>query len=150
MSEHKVMCVRLPLQGVNLLIPYACVAEVVSLMLRPRDGAYLGEVEWRGLNVPVVSLERGCDKPIDVPRGRVRLAVLYGLHDPARLPYYAVLLNGVPRTEGITSEQLESMVEGGCKLLGLGVKQEGQTVFVPDLEGVESWLQAAQTGQATG
>lgn len=148
MNQQQVMCVRLPLRGVSLLLPYACVAEIVSLTLRPQDSAFLGEVDWRGIRIPVVSLERGCNNPIDVAQGRVRLAVLYGLHDPARMPYYAVLLNGVPRTEGLTSEQLEETVASTCELFGLGVTVAGQAVFVPDLEGVESWLQAARSDQA--
>lgn len=146
--RQQVRCVRLPLQGVSLLLPYACVAEIASLSLRAGPGACLGVAEWRGLRVPVVSLDRGCNMAVDVPRGRIRIAVLYGLRDPVRRPYYAIMLHGVPRTESLAAGQLEDAGEAGCKLLGLGGRMEGQVVFVPDLEALEVWIDAACEGAA--
>ncbi|MGB9578333.1 MAG: chemotaxis protein CheW, partial [Halothiobacillaceae bacterium] len=80
-KDERILCARLPLQGVSLLVPYACVAEIVSLSLRSNAGAFLGEVDWRGVRIPVLSLERACGREVEVPRGRVRLVVLYGLRD---------------------------------------------------------------------
>lgn len=145
MSKTQILCVRLPLRGMSLLLPYACVAEIVSLSLRPEDSAILGEVDWRGIRVPVLSLERACGNPIDVPRGRVRLAVLYGLRERERLPYYAVLLTGVPRTESLRAEQLQEQADAeGCALLGMGAEVGGQTVHIPDLQALEAWLDQAR------
>ncbi|MEW6446253.1 MAG: chemotaxis protein CheW [Pseudomonadota bacterium] len=141
MSQARVLCVRLPLDGMSLLLPYACVAEIVSLSLRAEDSALLCEVDWRGIRVPVVSLERACGEPIDVPRGRARLAVLYGLHDRERTPYYALLLNGVPRTDSLAAEDIVERADGhGCDLLGMSVEVEGQSLFLPDLQALEAWL----------
>ncbi|MEW6765164.1 MAG: chemotaxis protein CheW [Pseudomonadota bacterium] len=145
MSDRQILCVRLPLRDVSLLLPYACVAEIVSLSLRPEDSAILGEVDWRGIRVPVVSLERGCGEPIDVPRGRMRLAVLYGLHDREHLPYYAILLTGVPRTESLRAEQVMTRdSQGTCELLGMEAEVGGQAVFIPDLQALEAWLEQAR------
>ncbi|HER19730.1 MAG TPA: hypothetical protein ENO14_01640 [Chromatiales bacterium] len=144
MSDERILCARLPLQGLSLLVPYACVAEIVNLSLRSNVGAFLGEVDWRGIRIPVLSLERACGREIDVPRGRVRLAVLYGLRDKARLPYYAVVLDGAPRTESVQSDLLEDAQAGQCSLLDMAIGMAGQTHHVPDLEAIEGWLDGAR------
>ncbi|MEW5974024.1 MAG: chemotaxis protein CheW [Pseudomonadota bacterium] len=144
---ERVLCARLPLQGVSLLVPYACVAEIVNLSLRSNVGAFLGEVDWRGVRIPVLSLERACGREVEVPRGRVRLGVLYGLRDKDGLPYYAIVLDGAPRTENVQPERLELGPTGDCGLLGQGVTMGGQTYYIPDLEAIEVWLQGVRFGR---
>ncbi|MDM7322650.1 MAG: chemotaxis protein CheW [Gammaproteobacteria bacterium] len=148
--EHKrehILCVRLPLQGVSLLVPYACVAEIVNLSLRNHVGAFLGEVDWRGVRIPVLSLERACGWEVEVPRGRVRLVVLYGLRDKESLPYYAIVLDGVPRTESVQAERLKEGQASDCGLLGSEVMMGGQTYHIPDLEAIEVWLERVRFGR---
>ncbi|MGK0674500.1 MAG: chemotaxis protein CheW [Halothiobacillaceae bacterium] len=138
---ESVLCVRLPLQGASLLLPYACVAEIVNMSLRGNVGAFLGEVDWRGVRIPVLSLERACGRNVEVPRGRVRLAVLYGLRDTESLPYYAIVLDGAPRTESVRPDMLEEGQASDCGLLGSRVTRGGQTYHIPDLEAIEAWLE---------
>ncbi len=140
-AGRRVLCVRLPLQEVNLLLPHACVAEIVNLSLRGQDGPYLGELDWRGVRIPVVSLERACGQPADIPKGRSRLAVLYGLRNKEALPYYALLLHGVPHSESVAAEGLEEGEASECELLGMGVRMQGQALFIPDLEAIEARLE---------
>ncbi|MEO1751719.1 chemotaxis protein CheW [Thiofaba sp. EF100] len=144
---ERILCARLPLQGVSLLVPYACVAEIVNLSLRSNVGAFLGEVDWRGVRIPVLSLERACGREVEVPRGRVRLVVLYGLRDKESLPYYAIVLDGAPRTESVQAERLEEGQAGDCGLLGSGVRMGGQTYHIPDLEAIELWLEGVRFGR---
>lgn len=143
-KEERILCARLPLQGVNLLVPYACVAEIVNLSLRRNVGAFLGEVDWRGVRIPVLSLERACGREVEVPGGRVRLVVLYGLRDKESLPYYAIVLDGAPRTESVQAERLEEGQASDCRLLGSGVMMGGQTYHIPDLEAIEVWLEGVR------
>lgn len=143
----RILCARLPLQGLSLLVPYACVAEIVNLSLRSNVGAFLGEVEWRGVRIPVISLERACGREVEVPRGRVRLAVLYGLRDKDTIPYYAIVLDGAPRTESVQADRLEDGQASACGLFGQGVTIEGQPYFIPDLEAIEVWLDGARFGR---
>ncbi len=144
-NQTKVLSVRLPLQNGMLLLPYSMVAEVSSLSLRPKDGAFLGTVEWRGVRVPVFSLERGCGQAVDVLAGRVRLAVLYGVMDPAKRPYFALLLAGMPRTESLTASQLaEAEAGGGCVLLGTPTRLGDEVVFIPNVEALEAWMDSVE------
>jgi len=121
------------------------VAEIVNLSLRSNVGAFLGEVDWRGIRVPVLSLERACGREVEVPRGRVRLVVLYGLRDKESLPYYAIVLDGTPRTESVQPELLDTGPISDCGLLGIGVTMGGQTHHIPNLEAIEAWLEGVRS-----
>lgn len=146
-SGERILCARLPLQGASLLVPYACVAEIVNLSLRSNIGSFLGEVDWRGVRIPVLSLERACGRKVEVPRGRVRLVVLYGLRDKESLPYYAIVLDGAPRTESVQPDLLEEGAASDCGLLGSGVMMGGQAYHIPDLEAIEVWLDRVRFGR---
>lgn len=148
-TDQAVLAIRLPLQDKALLLPYSMVAEVASLSLRTQDGAYLGSVEWRGVRIPVFSLERACGQDVDILAGRVRLAVLYGVTDPSKRPYYALVLAGMPRTESIMSTQLttpeETGVEEACALLGVPALLGGECVFMPKIQELEAWMDNLDT-----
>ncbi|HES75413.1 MAG TPA: hypothetical protein ENO09_00230 [bacterium] len=147
-SQAKVLTIRLPLQDKVLLLPYSMVAEVASLSLRPQDGGFLGSVEWRGVRIPVFSLERGCGQSADILAGRVRLAVLYGVSDPSRRPYYALVLAGMPRTEPVTAAQLatpdETEAQEACALLGVQALLGDETVFMPNILELEAWMDSVE------
>lgn len=144
MSLSKVLSIRLPLQDKALLLPYSMVAEVASLSLRPQEGGFLGDVEWRGVRIPVFSLERACNQSVDILAGRVRLVVLYGVSDPAKRPYYAVLLAGMPYTETVTASALTEVSETdeqeACALLGVPAMLGDEMVFMPNIQELEAWM----------
>ena len=143
-NPSKVLSIRLPLQGHTLLLPYSMVAEVASLSLRPQEGGFLGDVEWRGVRIPVFSLERACAQSVDILAGRVRLAVLYGVSDPAKRPYYALILAGMPHTETVTPSLLiapdEADAQGACALLGVPAMLGDEIVFMPNIQELEAWM----------
>ncbi|MDD2893048.1 MAG: hypothetical protein PHF20_03870 [Halothiobacillaceae bacterium] len=148
-SQAKVLAIRLPLQDKTLLLPYSMVAEVASLSLRPQEGGFVGNVEWRGVHIPVFSLERGCGQSMDILAGRVRLAVLFGVSDTANRPYYALVLSGMPRTESITSTQLkpvdEAESQGACALFGQPAIFGGELLFMPNIQELEAWMDSVET-----
>ena len=147
-SQTKVLTIRLPLQDKTLLLPYSMVAEVASLSFRTQEGAFLGRVEWRGVRIPVFSLERACGQNVDIHAGRVRLVVLYGVSDPSKRPYYAFVLAGMPRTESITSAQLtaddDMRSQDACALLGVPALLGGELVFMPNIQELESWMDSVE------
>jgi len=147
-SQAKVLAIRLPLQDRTLLLPYSMVAEVASLSLRTQDGAFLGNTEWRGVRIPVFSLERACSQNVDIIAGRVRVAVLYGVSDPSKRPYYALVLAGMPRTETIISPQLSADAgtneDNACAPLVRSALLGGEQVFIPNIQELESWMDSVE------
>ena len=148
-SQAKILAIRLPLQDHTLLLPYSMVAEVASLSLRTQKGGFLGGVEWRGVRVPVFSLERACGQDVDILAGRVRLVVLYGVSDPSKRPYYALVLTGMPHTESISSAQLsvvdDAQSQNVCALLGVPTLLNGEVVFMPNIQALEAWMDSVET-----
>jgi chemosensory pili system protein ChpC len=147
-SQAKVLGIRLPLTDKTVLLPYSMVAEVASLSLRPQSGGCLGLVEWRGVRIPVFSLERGCGTKVEILAGRVRVAVLYGVGNPEKRPYYALVLSGMPRTETIVPAQLAALpadeIQNECRILGTGAVLAEETVYIPHALELEAWLDEAE------
>ena len=64
-------CVIIPLQGLQLLLPSVCIAEILPWRrIKPlKDGPEwcLGELGWRGEAVPVIRFERLNQPSADTP-----------------------------------------------------------------------------------
>lgn len=134
-----VRAVRLPTQltDLDLLVPYALIAEITDVAL-PDGSIQLGRseatmVDWRGQRVPLVSLEAMNGEPVPTIGHRVRCAVLYGTDPERALPYYALLLSGVPRSEQIVASQMESAGPQDNPLWKAVVRTGGQLTAIPDI-----------------
>ena len=70
-----------PLAEDRLIVPRACVAEVVRFSKPDKEsGAHdwmLGVISWNGRELPVVSFEGALGKEVPVPTGRTRIVVFY-------------------------------------------------------------------------
>ncbi len=143
-AAQRIRIVRLPTQmtQIELIVPYALVAEITEVIL-PEGETHLGRldaalVEWRGQRVPLVSLEAMQNEPLPTIGQRVRCAVLYGTHPEIALPYYAILLSGVPRSEELLADSLseENFDAGG--LWYRTAMLAGRRVAVPDIRQLET------------
>jgi chemosensory pili system protein ChpC len=143
-AAQRIRIVRLPTQmsQVELIVPYALVAEITEVIL-PEGETHLGRldaalVEWRGQRVPLVSLEAMLNESLPTIGQRVRCAVLYGTNPEIALPYYAILLSGVPRSEELLADSFseESFDAGGLwyRTAMLG----GRRIAVPDIRQLET------------
>ncbi|WP_426151594.1 chemotaxis protein CheW [Pseudomonas sp. DC3000-4b1] len=136
----------LPLAGRQLMVPDVAVAELIGY--RPRDAAGqaapwdLGDIPWRGRQLPLVSFEAACGQPL--PRGeRVRVAVMHGVGE--RLPFFALLMQGIPRTLKVDSQL--SYVDVPLAPLELAAVLVGQdAVRVPDLDGLATLVLNGRPG----
>lgn len=145
-ETKKVRIVRLPTQvsDMEVIVPYAMVAEITEVML-PEGGTHLSRldaamVDWRAQRIPLVSVEAMLNEPLPTIGQRVRCAVMYGSNPDIALPYYAVLLSGVPRSEEVNmlSFSEEASSEGG--FWRLSAEMGGRRVGVPDIRWLESQI----------
>ena len=142
-SEAAMRVVRLPTQltDLELIVPYALVAEITDVSL-PEGSIHLGRseasmVEWRGQQVPLVSVEAMNGEHVPTIGRRVRCVVLYGTDPERALPYYAVLLSGVPRSEQIARGQIESAGPQDNPLWRAVVRVGGRLTAIPDVRVLE-------------
>ena len=143
-SGEQLRVVRLPTQlaGLEVIVPYALIAEITEVML-PESGTQLGRqeaalVDWRGQRIPLVSLEAMMSEPLPTIGQRVRCAVLYGTNGDIALPYFAVLLSGVPRSEQVNPERFEHEAPGDGLLWRVSASLDGRRVVVPDIRELEN------------
>src|SRR5437762_10279881 len=80
---NEIYSLLVPLTDARLIIPRACVAEVIGFQTPSEmTGAppwYIGTVPWNGKAVPLVSFEGACGQMIPPASGRTRIVVLHAL-----------------------------------------------------------------------
>jgi chemosensory pili system protein ChpC len=159
-QEELLHCLLLPLVGRRLLLPRACVAEVIGLgrmQLREEEPEWLlGEVAWGDRMVPLVSFESACGDPVPEIGGRSRAVILRSLAGKLGRGGIALLCQGLPQLVRLSEDVIEldeSSGNGngdsngdGDNRHGLGadapvlcrLKVLNETPVIPDLERLES------------
>ncbi len=152
-GEAPIRAVRLPTQltEIELLVPYSLIAEITDVSL-PEGSIRLGRseaslVDWRGQRVPLVSLEAMNGESVPTIGRRVRCAVLYGTDPERALPYYALLLSGVPRSEQIERRQIESAGAQDNPLWRDVVRIGGRLTAIPDIRVLEERIDRMRLGE---
>ena len=137
-------CVMIPMNERQLLLPNVSIAEVVDFVNTKEAQAgpewLAGNLEWRGLNLPIISYDAANGGEVTRPGGsRGRIIVLNTIgeyHD--RIPFMALVTQGIPSQIRLTTEQVRKMKgETGSADL-MQVEVEGETAFIPDLGFLES------------
>lgn len=149
-STH-VRCLTIPIGAgrMQLLIPSAVIAEVTNYKLPEKKIAnapkwLLGMVEWRGQNVPVVSIEAILAQPLIEHADNHRLVVLYGLETSQFLPFYAFIASNIPSALSLNHKLLSTFVEekqaGLVFDVTIATKTGVETVSILDVTYVEGLL----------
>ncbi|WP_410474623.1 chemotaxis protein CheW [Guyparkeria sp. TX1] len=152
-GEAPIRAVRLPTQltDLELLIPYALIAEITDVSL-PEGSIRLGRneatiVNWRGQRVPLVSLEAMNGETVPTIGRRVRCAILYGTDPDRALPYYALLLSGVPRSEQVERRQIETAGPQDNPLWHAVVRLDGRLTAIPNIRVLEERIDQMRLGE---
>jgi chemosensory pili system protein ChpC len=136
-----------PLSDDRLILPRACVAEVVRYTQPEQQPGsqnwMLGTINWNGRELPVVAFEGTIGKDIPAPTGRTRVVVFYSSTGKIKTGYFGVLTQGFPQLVRVNREVLKlESTEGWpedapvlCR-----VKMINEYPLVPDLEALESMI----------
>ncbi len=136
-----------PLDEDRLIVPRACVAEVVRFS-RPEQEAgaepwMLGTVNWNGRPLPVVSFEGALGNDVPVPTGRTRIVVFYASSGRLKVGYFGVLTQGFPQLVRVNKDVLKlESTEGwpdGAPVL-CRVRMINEYPMIPDLQKLEALL----------
>ena len=95
----------------KVLLPNAIIAEVVSYKdlehIESSPNWLLGKINWRGYELPVIcynSLSTGTDSS---HQNVGRVAVIKALGNIEKMPYFAMVVSGVPRLQLVTQGDLQ-------------------------------------------
>lgn len=134
----------IPLHEKQLVLPNVTVAEIIPYrapsVISDHAGWLLGQLEWRNINIPVLSYEMlngGGAPPVD----DVRLAVINGTGGNRNLPFYAILIQGIPKLIHIKEDDIvivEAMYSGPYDQVAVSLF--GELVMIPNLEMIENEL----------
>ena len=134
-----VRCMLLPLTSLNLLVPNSAVAEIIGYST-PRALAdcsdwFAGVVLWRGVFVPVVTVEQMCNIATAGLSPRGRIAIIYNPEKDPELPYLGIHMQDIPRAYLAESDSMAGgNDEGLSPYLASRVDDEQLQRAVPDLD----------------
>lgn len=142
-TPEEIVTFLMPITGKYLFLPNVTVAEIIHLRApkQPDDmpNWYLGDIEWRGQKVPMVSFEALNDEPFQTGSRRQNIAVLNGVSDSEKLPFLAVLTQGAPRLLRISAEDIDEISDGrhsGPAELMIATAN-GEVASIPDMDLIE-------------
>lgn len=134
----------------RVLLPNAIIAEVVSYKdIKQIDSSpnwLIGNFNWRGYEIPVVcydTLSTGKKAKISLVKGRV--AVIKALGDIEHMPYFAMIVNGVPRLQLVTQGDLQvhESEEGDSNAIASKVTIQDEMSEIPNIRFIEHVLNVA-------
>tara|TARA_R110002049_G_scaffold9444_18_gene48114 strand:+ start:10628 stop:11098 length:471 start_codon:yes stop_codon:yes gene_type:complete len=146
-AEDEVYSLLVPLTSDRLIVPRACVAEVVRFAPpRKQEGDLdwmLGTVSWNGRDLPVVSYEGVLGKAVPAPTGRTRIVVFVASTGQLKTGYFGVITQGFPQLVRVNRDVLKLEATDGwpdgapvlCR-----VKMINEFPLIPDLEKLELLL----------
>lgn len=141
MDEKKksVRCMLLPLTSLNLVVPNSAVAEIIGYstprQLSDTSDWFTGVVLWRGVYIPVVTVEQMCDVSAAQTGPRARIAIIYNPERDPDLPYLGIQMQDIPRAYLAEADSIEAgSDEGMSEYLLARVDDEQLGRVIPNLD----------------
>jgi len=146
-DTHELYSLLIPLAQERLIVPRACVAEVVTWQAPERmAGAphwYLGTIHWSGRPVPVISFEAACGQQLPTPGTRTRIVIFVALGSEVTGGYFGVITQGFPQLvrvnpDVVKADPSRSFPERGPILCQ--VRMLNESPLIPDFECLEQMI----------
>ena len=146
-AAEELYSLLVPLSEDRLIVPRACVAEVVRFSQPEQEAGteawMLGSVNWNGRPLPVVSFEGALGNDIPATTGRTRIVVFYASTGKLKTGYFGILTQGFPQLVRVNREVLKlESTEGWpedapvlCR-----VRMINEYPLIPNLEQLEAML----------
>lgn len=143
--NEEVASLLIPMVARPMLLPNVTVAEIVGWeQPERREGDpdwMLGVFNWRGVDVPVVSLELMNDPEEEEGFSGSRIAVLNGV-GKSKQDFYAVCVQGIPRLVRVYPAEIGGEENVSAPAFDMMVTVNGEKAIIPDLSYVEEQLEA--------
>jgi len=144
---QEVSCLLIPMSGVPMLLPNVSVAEIITGKVAPNARTpvwHLGTLNWRSVLIPVVSLELLNQQTPQMESQYLRLAIINSYRGDNRLPFYAIVVEGIPGLVRVMSGDIESQTEQTLPTEQMRVIVGGQKAMIPNLAMIEGKLLNAE------
>ena len=150
-NAEELYSLLVPLVEDRLIVPRACVAEVVRLSrTQPVPGApewLVGTLDWNGRTVPVVAFESMLARSLPENSSRTRVVVFHATNAQLRSAYYGIMTQGFPQLVRVNRDVLKVDTSAGFSEdapVVTRVRMINEYPLIPDLETIEERLVEAQ------
>jgi len=144
LDTQTIKCVILTLRKENVIVPNALVAEIISVKdvqeTENAPGWYLGRMNWRGTEVPLVSFEAAAGDTVSKVNLNTQAVVINGVGvegGDEENPYLAMVMSGVPHVSHFSREQIKADNEEGEEshpMIAQKVRINGASVSILDVD----------------
>jgi chemosensory pili system protein ChpC len=136
-----------PLSGERLIVPRACVAEVIGYQtpveMTNAPPWYIGLVAWGERSVPLVSFEGACGQSVPSVSSRTRIVIFHAPSGALPGGYLAMLTQGFPQLVRVNADVIRPDHSRGfsertpviCQ-----VRMVNETPLIPDLARLEQMI----------
>lgn len=148
-ASEELYSLLVPLVEDRLIVPRACVAEVVRFTAPHREPGsedwLLGTVTWSGRELPVISFEGAMGRDVPATTGRTRIVVFHAASGQVRAGYFGILTQGFPQLVRVNRDVLKLESTDGwpddapvlCR-----VKMINEYPLIPHLDQLEAMIHA--------
>jgi len=127
-----------------LLLPNVSVAEIINFgnvkELIDKPDWYIGDINWRDLELPLISYEGMKGQGISKPKDSSRIIILNGIKGNKLLPFYGLVSQGIPRLSRVSPREIDQEEKSGDHTDFISLSLNGESVTIPDLENIEQML----------
>ena len=144
----------LSLHGERVILPNTAVAEIgpyfkpealSDAIGKSAPEWLLGMITWRGISVPLISVETIFGSRYEEQSKRSSIAIINAVGDAAGVPYFAIVTQGIPRLLQVSATTLSAIDETGDdnKAIACHVVFDGDVAIIPDMDEIEAMLKNA-------
>jgi len=145
---QEVYSLMIPTVNGNILLPNTNVAEVVPFnnveLFKENSGKpnwYLGHLLWRGINIPLLSIDLIKGGTEAKANKRSRVAIAHTLNFNKDMPYLAIVVQGIPRLSHVRMDNIKFVQdETLSNAEKMRVDIDSVIASIPDLDKLESMV----------
>ncbi|MBO9495063.1 chemotaxis protein CheW [Thalassotalea sp. G20_0] len=143
-SHKPISSVLIPMQQRPLLIPSVCIAGIQDYSRPeanyPETEWLLGDLDWRGTKIPVISFERLNHGRFAEFSATNRIAIMHRTSKNDSLPFYAMVVQGIPQPLTLVREEVRNSAEEKGPMEKYRIIMRDVPASIPDLSLVEQKL----------
>jgi len=139
MADKEIRTILAPLRAGHVLLPNSAVAEILAFS-RPEPFKtappwLLGELAWRGWQVPVICYEQLVDESNgNAVTPKARILIIKTLGESTQVNYIGLLMQGLPRLKKVSADSLvEKQTDELPETLFSKVSVDDLEAFIPEL-----------------
>lgn len=150
-ANDEIYSLLVPLNQKRLIMPRACVAEVIRYApLQETDAVHpdwlRGMINWNGKHIPVISFEELAGLTPGVVGGRTRVAIIASITGRLSTGHFGVLAEGFPQMVRVNREVIQPAAgypwpEQGPVICQ--IRMINEYPLIPDIEAIEDMLEDA-------